>query len=125
MIKTIAVIEGDDAAPEAMKPVIALLDSLNIGLEWVYPEVGEAAEARTGSIFPDDARALLDGAETTVIGSAGGNPGCGTLGRRRLLRRLLRLLAPPLRRLRRDLLLLLLLWRRLTGRALRLPVGPG
>ena len=45
MIKTIAVIEGDDAAPEAMKPVIALLQSLNIGLEWVYPVVGAAAAA--------------------------------------------------------------------------------
>ena len=58
MIKTIAVIEGDDAAPEAMRPVVALVDSLNIGLEWVYPEVGEAAEAKTGSIFPDEAKAL-------------------------------------------------------------------
>lgn len=36
MIKTIAVIEGDDAAPEAMQPVVKLLDSMNIGLEWVY-----------------------------------------------------------------------------------------
>ena len=65
MIKTIAVIEGDDAAPEAMKPVIALLRSLNIGLEWVYPVVGEASEATTGSTFPDDARALIDNADTT------------------------------------------------------------
>ena len=79
MIKTIAVIEGDDAAPEAMKPVVALLDSLNIGLEWVYPEVGEAAEARTGSIFPDDARALIDSADTTFFGSTSGKSGAALM----------------------------------------------
>ena len=79
MIKTIAVIEGDDAAPEAMKPVIALLDSLNIGLEWVYPEVGEAAEARSGSIFPDDARAAIDDADTTFFGSTSGKSGAALM----------------------------------------------
>ena len=79
MIKTIAVIEGDDAAPEAMKPVVALLDSLNIGLEWVYPEVGEAAEARTGSIFPDDARAMIDSADTTFFGSTSGKSGAALM----------------------------------------------
>ena len=79
MIKTIAVIEGDDAAPEAMKPVIALLDSLNIGLEWVYPEVGEAAEARSGSIFPDDARAAIDNADTTFFGSTSGKSGAALM----------------------------------------------
>ena len=75
MIKTIAVIEGDDAAPEAVRPVVALLDSLNIGLEWVYPQVGEAAEADTGSAFPAKAKAMIDNADTTLFGSTSGKSG--------------------------------------------------
>ena len=75
MIKTIAVIEGDDAAPEAMRPVVELLDSLNIGLEWTYPEVGEAAEERTGSAFPAAAKAMIDRADSTFFGSTSGKTG--------------------------------------------------
>ena len=79
MIKTIAVIEGDDAAPEAMRPVVDLLGSLNIGLEFVYPEVGEAARAKTGNIFPDAARAMIDGADTTFFGSTSGSSGAALM----------------------------------------------
>ena len=75
MLKTIAVIEGDDAAPEAMRPVVELLDSLNIGLEWTYPEVGEAAELKTGTPFPQEAKALIDGADSTFFGSTSGKTG--------------------------------------------------
>ena len=74
MNKTIAVIEGDDAAPEAVRPVVDLLDSLQLGLTWVYPVVGEAAEA-TGSTFPDAAKAVIDGADTTLFGSTSGKSG--------------------------------------------------
>ena len=73
--KTIAVIEGDDAAPEAVRPVVDLLESLQLGLSWVHPEVGEAAEANTGSTFPDAARAVIDGADTTLFGSTSGKSG--------------------------------------------------
>ncbi len=74
-MKTIAVIEGDDAAPEAVRPVVALLDAMNIGLNWVYPVVGEAAEAETGSIFPPAAKAMIDNADTTLFGSTSGKSG--------------------------------------------------
>ena len=41
MSKRIAVIEGDDASPEAMRPCVALLEQVNqrdnLGIEWVYP----------------------------------------------------------------------------------------
>ena len=89
-IKTIAVIEGDDAAPEAVRPVVALLDSLNIGIEWRYPEVGdpsagvregaplankEHAEARTGSTFPATAKQIIDDADTTLFGATSGKAG--------------------------------------------------
>ena len=75
MIKTIAVIEGDDAAPEAMRPVVGLLDSLNIGLEWTHPVVGETAEQETGQAFPAAAKALIDAADTTFFGSTSGKTG--------------------------------------------------
>ncbi|MDE0441145.1 MAG: isocitrate/isopropylmalate family dehydrogenase, partial [Gammaproteobacteria bacterium] len=71
MNKTIAVIEGDDAAPEAVRPVVRLLDSLQLGLTWVYPEVGDAA----ASTFPDSARAVIDAADTTLFGSTSGKSG--------------------------------------------------
>ena len=75
MTKTIAVIEGDDAAPEAVRPVVALLDSLDIGLEWLYPQVGEAAEAVAGSAFPAAAKAMIDAADTTLFGATSGKSG--------------------------------------------------
>ena len=75
MIKTIAVIEGDDAAPEAVRPTIDLLRSLNIGLEFVHPVVGEAAERETGSAFPDAAKQIIDDADTTFFGSTSGKSG--------------------------------------------------
>ena len=75
MNKTVAVIEGDDAAPEAMRPVVALLDSLQLGLSWVRPQVGETAQAATGSTFPDAARELIDAADTTLFGSTSGKSG--------------------------------------------------
>ena len=75
MLKTIAVIPGDDAAPEAIRPVVALLEAMNIGLEWTYPEVGEAAEAETGSPFPPAAQQLIDDADTTLFGSTSGKSG--------------------------------------------------
>lgn len=75
MIKTIAVIEGDDAAPEAVRPTIELLGKLNIGLEFVYPLVGEEAEKETGSVFPDETRKVIDNADTTFFGSTSGKSG--------------------------------------------------
>lgn len=79
MIKTIAVIEGDDAAPEAIKPTVDLLSSLNIGLEFVYPEVGSDAQEKTGSSFPEASKTIIDNADTTFFGSTSGNTG-GSLG---------------------------------------------
>ncbi|MBU2643147.1 isocitrate/isopropylmalate dehydrogenase family protein [bacterium] len=68
--KTVAVIEGDDASPEAVKPVIELIDSLNLGIDWIYPPVGEPGEEKYGSTFPDEAKEMIDSADTTFFGSA-------------------------------------------------------
>ena len=73
--KTVAVIEGDDAAPEAVRPVVALLDRMDLGLAWRYPVVGERAEAETGSALPPAARQAIDEADTTLFGSTSGKSG--------------------------------------------------
>ena len=79
MKKTVAVIEGDDAAPEAMRPTVALLESLDLGIEFVRPLVGEAAVAAAGSPFPDAARATIDGADATLFGSTSGQSGAALM----------------------------------------------
>lgn len=73
--RTIAVIEGDDAAPEAVRPVVALLDRMDLGLAWCHPVVGERAEAETGSALPPAARQAIDEADTTLFGSTSGKSG--------------------------------------------------
>ncbi len=67
--KNIAVIEGDDAAPEVVQPTVELIDRMDLGITWTYPLVGEAAKAETGKSFPDASRALIDEADTTLFGS--------------------------------------------------------
>src|SRR5436190_1466952 len=57
---TVAVIEGEDAAPEAVRPVVALLDGLGLGIEWTHPEPGPAG-------FP-----AIDAADTTLFGATSG-----------------------------------------------------
>ena len=79
MKKTIAVIEGDDAAPEAMRPTVALLESLDLGLEFVQPLVGEAAVEAAGSPFPDTAKAIIDDADATLFGSTSGQSGAALM----------------------------------------------
>ena len=73
----IAVIEGDDAAPEAMKPSVELLDTLNLyldlGLDWAYPVVGEQAKLDHGTTFPEEAKKIIDASDTTYFGSTSGS----------------------------------------------------
>ncbi len=77
--KTIAVIEGDDAAPEVIQPTVELIDRMDLGITWTYPLVGEAAKAETGKSFPDVSRALIDQADTTLFGSTSGSSGSSLL----------------------------------------------
>lgn len=73
--KTVAVIEGDDASPEVIQPAVELIDQMNLGINWTYPVVGEAAKAETGKSFPDVSRAMIDEADTTLFGSSSGSSG--------------------------------------------------
>ena len=71
--KTVAVVEGDDASPEAVRPVVALLDSLDLGLRWTYPLQG--ADAESGAGLPSSAKAMIDAADATLFGSTSGKSG--------------------------------------------------
>ena len=71
MAQRVAVIEGEDASPEAVRPTVALIDALGLepGIEWVYPPVGQLGIEQYGSTFPAQAREQIDSCETTLFGS--------------------------------------------------------
>jgi len=70
--RRIALIPGEDAAPEAFEPTVELIDRLGLDIEWVRPPVGNAARASHGSTFPDVARRAIDEADTTFFGATSG-----------------------------------------------------
>jgi isocitrate/isopropylmalate dehydrogenase len=71
-MKRVVVIEGEDAAPEAMRPTIALIDRLGLNIEWVRPPVGDVAIAQHGSPFPEEARQAIDSSHATLFGATSG-----------------------------------------------------
>lgn len=71
-MKRVVVIEGEDAAPEAMRPSVALLEQLALPIEWLRPEVGEHALETCGSPFPPAAREAIDASDATLFGSTSG-----------------------------------------------------
>jgi isocitrate/isopropylmalate dehydrogenase len=68
----VVVIEGEDAAPEAVRPSIELIDGLGVDIEWVYPPVGQRGIDEHGSAFPNAARAAIDGSDATLFGATSG-----------------------------------------------------
>jgi isocitrate/isopropylmalate dehydrogenase len=70
--KRVVVIEGEDAAPEAVRPSVALIDRLGLDIEWIRPPVGQAGIDACGSTFPDEAREAIDGSDTTLFGATSG-----------------------------------------------------
>ena len=72
MKRRVVVIEGEDAAPEAMRPSVELIDSLGVPIEWVRPPVGAAAAESHGHVFPAVARDAIDAADATFFGSTSG-----------------------------------------------------
>ena len=79
MNQTVAVIEGDDSAPEAMRPVVDMIAKLVPELNWVYPLVGEDAVQKFGSAFPDESKDIIDNANTTLFGSTSGSSGAALM----------------------------------------------
>jgi isocitrate/isopropylmalate dehydrogenase len=70
--KRVVVIEGEDAAPEAVRPSLAVVDALGVDLEWVHPPVGRRGIDEAGAPFPDEARAAIDAADATLFGATSG-----------------------------------------------------
>jgi isocitrate/isopropylmalate dehydrogenase len=68
----VVVVEGEDAAPEAVRPSLAVLRRLAPEVEWVQPVVGRAALGRGLPPFPDEARAAIDAADATLFGATSG-----------------------------------------------------
>ena len=72
MRRRVVVIEGEDAAPEAVRPSLAVLRRLAPDVEWLQPLVGRAALERGLPPFPDEARAAIDNADATLFGATSG-----------------------------------------------------
>ncbi|MFQ5698612.1 MAG: isocitrate/isopropylmalate dehydrogenase family protein [Myxococcota bacterium] len=70
--RRVVVIEGEDAAPEAVRPCVELLQGLGLDIEWMAPCVGERAEREWGSSFPDEARHAIDESDATLFGATSG-----------------------------------------------------
>jgi isocitrate/isopropylmalate dehydrogenase len=71
-VKRVVVIEGEDAAPEAMRPSLVLLEQLGLPIEWLTPPVGERGIEACGSPFPPEARQAIDESDATLFGSTSG-----------------------------------------------------
>ncbi|MDO9460302.1 MAG: isocitrate/isopropylmalate family dehydrogenase [Alphaproteobacteria bacterium] len=73
--KKVVLIPGEDAAPEAFHPTVALIGQLDVPIEWDVPPVGEAGIAQMDDPFPDIARQAIDNADCTLFGSTNGTSG--------------------------------------------------
>ena len=71
-MKRVVVIEGEDAAPEAVRPTVALIERLGLPIEWLRPAVGDEGMRRSGELFPDEARRAIDEADATLFGATSG-----------------------------------------------------
>jgi isocitrate/isopropylmalate dehydrogenase len=70
--KRVVVIEGEDAAPEAMGPSVEVLAGLGLPIEWIHPPVGQRGIEACGSPFPDEARRAIDSSDATLFGATSG-----------------------------------------------------
>jgi isocitrate/isopropylmalate dehydrogenase len=71
-LKRVVIIEGEDSAPEAMKPTLALLQGLGLPIEWDMPPVGRAGIEAHGDPFPEQARRSIDASDATLFGATSG-----------------------------------------------------
>jgi isocitrate/isopropylmalate dehydrogenase len=70
--KKVTVVAGEDAAPEAIEPSVELLEKMGLGIDWIWPLVGNEAKAKGLPLFPDEARAQIDAADATFFGATSG-----------------------------------------------------
>ena len=74
--KTVVVIPGDDAAPEAVYPTVELLRNLELEIDFEFPPYGDRARKSHGSVFPEETRQAIDLADATPFdaGSSASTP---------------------------------------------------
>jgi isocitrate/isopropylmalate dehydrogenase len=70
--KSVVVVEGEDASPEAMRPSVALLRDLGAEIDWLTPPIGARGIEEHGSVFPQAAREAIDASDATFFGSTSG-----------------------------------------------------
>lgn len=68
----VCVIPGDDAAPEVVRPTIALLHELVPGIRFREALSGREAQEKFGDPFPKETRQAISVADCTVFGASGG-----------------------------------------------------
>jgi len=73
--RKVVAIPGEDAAPEAFHPTVALIDGMKLPIEWVFPPVGLQAIETHGKAFPSEARAAIDASDATLFGATSGPSG--------------------------------------------------
>ena len=70
--RRVVVIEGEEAAAEAMRASLPVLGKLGLDIEWIRPLVGVPAQKHYGTPFPDEARAAIDSSDATLFGATSG-----------------------------------------------------
>ncbi|GAC1694397.1 MAG: bifunctional 3-isopropylmalate/3-methylmalate dehydrogenase [Ktedonobacteraceae bacterium] len=68
----VCVVPGDDAAPEVVRPTVAILRLLAPDIHFNEVLGGREAEARYGEAFPAETRQAIDAADCTLFGASGG-----------------------------------------------------
>ena len=71
MTHQIAVIEGDGIGQEVIPAAIDVLESLDLDLEFVAGEAGDAVQEATGEALPQETYDLAADADATLFGAAG------------------------------------------------------
>lgn len=72
MDKRVAVIPGDDSSPEAIEPVVELLQEILPNVAWTYPPIDGNASSGHATTLADKGKALIDNADATLFGSTSG-----------------------------------------------------
>lgn len=71
MTHKIAVVSGDGIGQEVTPAAVEVLRSLDIGLEFVAGEAGDAVKESTGTALPDETYDLVTSADATLFGAVG------------------------------------------------------
>lgn len=70
--KKVVVVDGDDASPEVMIPVVNMLESMGLPISFERPLIGQEAINKVGTGFPDEAKKAIDNSDATFFGSTSG-----------------------------------------------------